>query len=179
MVPWSSLTLSAHAQQGLRYFVRPSVCLSVYLYFLTTGNEAARERYTRIQRNKRSKNNVANLAKIAAFWQRKPAPPWTTFHDPTHQLAHLRMCINYTLGHMLDWLSPWEQLSLESCVAVNATSGAASLFQNRCVLYQGMYIMHGSCCHSCVIARAAPVAYTNHVCILTRFYYRCISSVGK
>ena len=67
-----------------------SVCLSVCLFYLnsgTTGNKAARERYTRLQRNNRSKNNVADLAKTAAFWQEKPAPPWTKFLDPTHQLA--------------------------------------------------------------------------------------------
>ena len=52
-----------------------SVCLCVCLSDLnsgTTGNKAARERYTRLQRNKCSKNNVADLAKTAAF---KPAPP--------------------------------------------------------------------------------------------------------
>ena len=88
------LTLGAHAQRGLRYLVCPSVCLSVclsvrlfYLNSGTTGNKAARERYTRLQRNNRSKNNVADLAKTAAFWQEKPAPPWTKFLDPTHQLA--------------------------------------------------------------------------------------------
>ena len=47
--------------------VRLSVCLSLYLYSRTTGNEAVRERYTRLQHNKRSKNNVANFAITAAF----------------------------------------------------------------------------------------------------------------
>ena len=57
-----SLTLSAHVQRGLQYLVCPSVCLSVclcvYLYSRTTGNEVAREQYTR---NKRLKHNVANI----------------------------------------------------------------------------------------------------------------------
>ena len=39
----------------------------------TTGNKAARERCTRLQRNNRSKINVADLAKTAEFWQEKPA----------------------------------------------------------------------------------------------------------
>ena len=63
------------------YVLCPSVCVST---FITTGNEAARKWYTCLQRHKRSKNNVANLAKTAAFWQEKLAPPWTTFRDPTH-----------------------------------------------------------------------------------------------
>ena len=80
------LTLGAHAQRGLRYLVCPSVCLTD-LNSGTTGNKAARVRYTRLQRNNRSKNNVADLAKTAEFWQEKPAPPWTKFRDPTHQLS--------------------------------------------------------------------------------------------
>ena len=51
---------------------------------------------------------------------------------------------------------PLEQLSLESCIAVNAISGAASLFQNRCIRYQGI-IPHRYCFRSCVsqlLARA-------------------------
>ena len=46
------------------------------------------------------------------------------------------MRIYYTLGRMLD--QPAEQQCPESGVAVNATSSAASLFQNRCIRYQGM-----------------------------------------
>ena len=72
------------------------VCLSVYLYSRTTGNEAARERYTHLWRNKRSKNNVADLAKTATFWQEKPAPP--SFCDPTHQLARCAHVFNTCLG---------------------------------------------------------------------------------
>ena len=47
---------------SVRLCVCVSVCLSVYLYSRTTGNEAARERYARFQHNTRSKNNVADLA---------------------------------------------------------------------------------------------------------------------
>ena len=112
-----------------------SVCVSVYLNSGTTGNKAARERYTRLQRNKRSKNNVADLAKTAAFWQEKPAPPWTTFRDPTHQLAR---CACVFITFWTHGSQPLEQHCPESCVAVNATSSAASLFQNRCIRYQGM-----------------------------------------
>ena len=41
-----------------------SVCvfLSVYLYSQITGNKAARERYTCLQHNKPSKNNLADIA---------------------------------------------------------------------------------------------------------------------
>ena len=59
--------------EGLLYLVCPSVCLSVF-HSRTVGNEAARERYARLQRNKRSKNNVADLAKTTPFWQEKSAP---------------------------------------------------------------------------------------------------------
>ena len=83
---------------SVRLCVCVSVCLSVYLYSRTTGNEAAREQYTRLQRNKHSKNNVADLAKTAAFWQEKPAPPWTTFCDPTHQLARCTCLFITRLG---------------------------------------------------------------------------------
>ena len=62
-----------------------SVCLSDLSG--TTGNKAVRERYTRLQRNNRSKNNVADLAKTSKFLQEKPAPPWTKFRDPIHQLS--------------------------------------------------------------------------------------------
>ena len=70
--PWCACAARV-AVLGLSVCVCLSVCLSVYLYSRTTGNEAARERYTHLQRNKRSKNNVADLAKTAAFWQEKPA----------------------------------------------------------------------------------------------------------
>ena len=144
--------------------VRLCVCLTD-LNSGTTGNKAARVRYTRLQRNNRSKNNVADLAKTAEFWQEKPASPWTKFRDPTHQLSR-RACvfITCTTGSQ-----PPEQHCPESCVAVNATSSAASLFQNRCIRVTRVcrYKPHGHCCRSCVSqlhARAAPVAYTNRVC---------------
>ena len=92
------LTLGAHAQRGLRYLVCVCVCLSVYLNSRTTGNEAARERYTRLQRSKRSKNNVADVAKAAAFWQEKPAPPLATLRNPTHQLARFACVFITRLG---------------------------------------------------------------------------------
>ena len=115
--------------------VRLCVCLTD-LNSGTTGNKAARVRYTRLQRNNRSKNNVADLAKTAEFWQEKPAPPWTKFRDPTHQLSR-RACVFITCTTALA-LSRWRSTGPESCVAVNATSSAASLFQNRCIRYQGM-----------------------------------------
>ena len=77
--------------------VCPSVCLTD-LNSGTTGNKAARERYTRLQRNNRSKNNVADLAKTAEFWQEKPAPPWTKFRDPTHQSRCACVFITCTTG---------------------------------------------------------------------------------
>ena len=116
--PHELLTLDVHAQRGLQYLVCPSVCvcvsvclsvcLSVYLYSRTTGNEAACERYTRLQCNKCSKNNVADLAKMAAFWQEKPAPPWTMFRDPTHQLAQCACVFITRMGACsINQLSPW------------------------------------------------------------------------
>ena len=112
------------------------VCLSVYLYSIATGNEAAREQYTRLQHNKLSKNNVADLAKTIAFQQEKQIPPWNTFRDPTHQLAQCTCMFCYTLWHMLDWLSPWSSHCPKSCIALNATSSATSLFHNRCIRYR-------------------------------------------
>ena len=118
---------------GLSVCVCVCVCLSVYLYSRTTGNKAARERYTRLQRNKRSKNNVADLAKTAALWQEKPAPLWTTFCDPAHQLARCACVFITRLGACFTGSALGAALPPESCVAVNATSSAASLSQNRCV----------------------------------------------
>ena len=103
-IPISLLTLGAHAQRGLRYLVCPSVCvcvcvcLSVYLNSQTTRNEVARERYTRLQSSNCSKNNVTDSAKTAAFWQEKPAPPWTKFRDPTHQLVRCACVFITRLG---------------------------------------------------------------------------------
>ena len=113
------------------------VCLSVYLYSRTRGNEAARERYTRLQRKKRSKNNVADLAKTAAFWQEKPTPPWTTFCDPAHQLARYACVFITRFGACLTGSALGAALPPESCVAVNATSSAANLSQNRCISNKG------------------------------------------
>ena len=133
-----------------------SVCLSLYLYSRTTGNEAACERYTRLQRNKCSDNNVANLAKTAGFWQEKPVLPWTSFRDPTHQLARCSCVFITRLGPCSTVSAPGvvsrarpsgephyirpARLPLEqhSCVAVNAIISAASLFRNHCIHYQGM-----------------------------------------
>ena len=116
------------------------VCVSVYLNSRTTGNEAACERYTRLQRSKRSKNNVADLVKTAAFWQEKSAPPWTKFRDPTHQLARCA-CVSITrLGACSIGSAAGGTHCPETRVAVNATSSGASLLQNRCIRYQGMYI---------------------------------------
>ena len=141
------------------------VCLSVYLYFRTAGNEAVRERHTRFQRSKRSKNNAADLAKTAAFWQEKPAQPWTTFRDPTHQLARCACVFITGLG--------------AACLAGSALDGAPRccimLLQVPLACFRTTvsitrvcsYIPHGSCCRSCVsqlLAHAAPVTYTNRVC---------------
>ena len=48
--------------------------------------------------------------------------------------------INYRGAHATctTGSQPLEQHCSESCVAVNATSSAASLFQSRCIRYQGM-----------------------------------------
>ena len=138
------------------------VCLSVYLYSRTTGNKAARERYTRLQCNKRSKNNVVNLAKTAAFWQEKPAPPWTTFRDPTHQLVQ---CACVFITRLLDWFSPCGSTARSPALLLQV-----SLACFRTVLSATRvcsYTPHGSCCRGCVsqlLARAAPVTYTNRAC---------------
>ena len=97
-----SLTLGAHTQQGLRYLVCPSVCVSVCLSTLILELQATKQHVngTLIFSANSAKNNVADLTKMAAFWQEKPASPWTTFRDPTHQLVrcvcvfitHLRAC---------------------------------------------------------------------------------------
>ena len=146
---------------GLSVYV--CVCLSSYFYSRTTGNEAAHELYTRLQRNKCSKNNVADLAKTAAFWQEKPALLWTTFHDPTHQLARWACVFITHLGACLTGSAPGAALP-ESCVAVNATSSAASLFQYLLLGYVGI-------CHMAPVAvvvlasfsptQFLPVTYTN------------------
>ena len=60
-----------------------SVCLSDYSG--TTGNEAASERYQKLQCNKRLKND--DFAKTTAFESEKLALSRTTLRDPTHQLA--------------------------------------------------------------------------------------------
>ena len=116
------------------------VCLSVDLYSRTAGNEAARERYTRLQRNKRSNNNVADLAETAAFWQEKPAQPWTTYRDPTHQLARYACVFITRLGAACSaGTAPGRSSTAwSSTLLYYATSSAARLFQNRCIRYQGM-----------------------------------------
>ena len=143
------------------------VCLSVYLYCRTTGNEAVCEWYPPLQCNKLSNSNVADLAKTAAFWQEKLSPLWTTFHDPTHQLARCA-CVFITRLGACSTGCPWtclEQLRLESCVVVNATSGAASLFQNCCI--------HSSVCIYCmapvaivVLASSSPAQLQSHTQIV-------------
>ena len=118
--------------------VCPSVCLTD-LNSGNTGNKAARERYTRLQPNNRSKNNVADLAKTAAFWQEKPAPPWIKFCDPTHQLARCAcVFITCTTGYRSAAGAALPRV-LRCCI-IDATSSAASLFQNRCIRYQGMQL---------------------------------------
>ena len=56
------------------------------------------------------------------------------FRDPTHQLSRCA-CVFITFTTCSQ---PLEQHCPESCVAVHASSSAASLFQNRCIRYQGM-----------------------------------------
>ena len=106
--------------------------LALQGFSFSAGNEAVN---TRLHRNKRSKknNNVADLA-------RKTGTAVGHTRDSSHQLVRC-VCIFITgLGACSTGSAPLEeQLSLESCVAVNATSGAASLFQNSCIDYQGMY----------------------------------------
>ena len=61
----------------------------------------------------------------------RPGPSFVTqpinYHGAHAYLLHARLA-----------LSRQEQHYPESCVAVNATSSVASLFQNRCIRYQGM-----------------------------------------
>ena len=80
------LTIGAHAQRGLRYFVCLSVCLCVYTYSRTTGNEAGDEQYQQLQNSKRSTNKNGDFAKTTAFEIEKPAQSRTTLRDPAHQL---------------------------------------------------------------------------------------------
>ena len=55
-------SLLMRAQRGLiRLSLSVSVCLSVYDYFCTTGDEAAYERYQQLQCYKGKKINVAIL----------------------------------------------------------------------------------------------------------------------
>ena len=122
-----------------------SVCLSVYLYSRTTGNEVARERYTYTQCNKCSKNNVADLAKMAAFWQEKPAPLWTTFRDPTHQLAR---CAWVLITRLLDWLSPCGSTARSPALLLQVPLACfrTGLSATRVC----SYTLDGSCCRGCV-----------------------------
>ena len=113
------------------------VCLSACLSTFTLKLQATKRHVngTLVFSATRARKYVADLAKTAAFWQEKPAPPWATFRDPTHQLARCE-CVFIT--RLLDWLSPLRQHCPGSCVAVNATSNAASLFLNRFIRYQGI-----------------------------------------
>ena len=148
-----------------------SVCLSVYLYSRTTCNEAARERFARLQRNKRSKYNVADWAKTAAFWQEKPAPPWTTFRDPTHQLAR---CACVFITRLLDWLGPCGSTarSLALLLQVSLACFRTVLSATRVC----SYIPHGSCC-VVVLASFSPaqlqsrieIVFAPRVCTLVLF----------
>ena len=143
---------------SVRLCVCVCVCLSVYLYSPTTDNKAARERYACLQRNKRSKNNVANLVKTAAFWQEKPASSWTTFCDPTHQLA---WCACIFITRLLDWLSPCGSTAWSPALLLQVPLACFRTVTRVC-----SYIPHGSCCHGYVsqlLAHTAPV-YTNRVC---------------
>ena len=153
------------------------VCLSVYLYSRTAGHEAARERYTRLQRNKRSNNNVADLAETAAFWQEKPAQPWTTFRDPTHQLARCACLFYYTFG--APHARPLERAALPGiprCCIMLLQVPLACFRTVVSVTRVCSYIPHGSCCRSCVrqlLARAALVfaqtVFAPRVCTLVLF----------
>ena len=60
-----------------------SVCLSTFILEL----QETKRHMNGTLVFRRSKYNVADLAKTAASWQEKEALPWTTFRDPTHQLA--------------------------------------------------------------------------------------------
>ena len=120
-----------------------SVCLSVYLYSRSTGNEAARERLARLQRNKRSKNNVL---KRLRFGKRNPHRRGHVLW-PNPSISAVRMRIYYTIARLARPLACFRTV-------LSATRVCS-------------YIPHGSCCRGCVsqlLARAAPVAYTNRVC---------------
>ena len=99
--------------------------------------------YTRLQRNNRSKNNVADLAKTAEFWQEKPAPPWIKFRDPTHQLSRCScVFITCTTGSQ-----PPEQ---HSCVSQLLAHAAPVAYTNR-VCAEGLHFSAFSCliCFQC------------------------------
>ena len=70
-----------------------------------------------------------------------------------------------------------DQLSLESCVAVNVTSGTASLFLNGCIRYQGVYIYNMAPVAVVVLASFSPtqlqlhtqIVFAPRVCTLVLF----------
>ena len=140
-------------------------CLSVCLSTFTLELQATKRHVNgnaRLQRNKRPKNNVADLAKTATFWQEKPAPLWTTFRDPTHQLAR---CACVFIIRLLDWLSPCSNTAQSPTLLLQVLLACFRTVLSATSVCS--YIPHGSCCRGCVsqlLARTAPVTYTNRVC---------------
>ena len=140
------------------------VCLSVNLYSRTAGNEAAGELYTRLQRNKRSNNNVADLAERLRSGKRNRHSRGHV-RDPTLARAH---------AYLLHAWAPFARLAqpLDGAALPGVPRCCIMLLQVplacfRTVVSVPGYVPHGSCCRSCVsqlLVRAAPVAYTNRVC---------------
>ena len=82
---------------------------------------------------------------------------------PNPSISAVRMRIYYT--RLLDWLGPRGSTarSLALLLQVSLACFRTVLSATRVC----SYIPHGSCCRGCVsqlLARAAPVAYTNRVC---------------
>ena len=163
------------------WFVRLCVCVCLSTFILELQ---ATKRYVNacLQRNKRSKNNVADLAKTAAFWQEKPAPTSTTFCDPAHQLAWCACVFITRLGACLTGsaLGGLEQ----HCPRARSPALQLMLLQVPLACLRTVVsvtricssILHGSCCRSCVsqlLARTlqsgTQIMFAPRVCTLVLF----------
>ena len=85
----------------------------------------------------------------------------------THSsISAVSMHIYYTLGRMLDWLSPCgAALQSPALLLQVPLAGFRTVVSSTRVCSS---IRHGSCCHCCVsllLAHAAPVAYIHKSCL--------------
>ena len=124
-------------------------CLSVYVNSRTTCYGAAYERYKQLQRNKCSKNNVANFAETSEFEREIPlrGPP-----NPVISSAHA-----YT--------SVEEVYSIASCLAHSPLLGSYTLVTDlgRAVSGRPLYLVCVRCevqpprdAEGCVVATTRP-----------------------